>query len=465
MNTLRIAIPCCLLLVHFSLLGGWQHESPPTQLSATNTAAPFSEASTNPCAIALSPHQGSGPADREIIRRQRLASRTEQAMVHLERLGWAYVTKARTSLDPGYYTLAEQTALCMESKRPHNAESSLLRAHVLHNLHRFREAEQLARDLVQRRGLWFDYGLLGDVLMEQGRLTEAVDAYQSMMDQRPGPHAYGRAAHIRWLKGDLPGAIDMMRKAAKASGARSPEAGAWAHVRLALYELQAGRHSEASNHIQAALSLQPEYPPALAAQARVLIAEGKIDAAIEPLSHAAESNPLPAYQWALIDVLQAAGRQADARAVEAQLHRHGASTDARTFALYLATTGQQIETALRLAQQELKTRQDIFTFDALAWALHAAGRDQEAYAFSRRALSENTQDARLFYHGAVIAAAAGDHEEATGLLAKAITLERMLLPSERAQLEKECAALKTQPSALASLRAVPCSQRHPLADS
>jgi hypothetical protein len=36
--------------------------------------------------------------------------------------------------------------------------------------------------------------------MEQGKLNEAVEAYQTIMDQRPGPQAYSRAAHIHWLK-------------------------------------------------------------------------------------------------------------------------------------------------------------------------------------------------------------------------------------------------------------------------
>ena len=51
---------------------------------------------------------------------------------------------------------------------------ALLRGHVLHQLHRFQEAEQIARRLTAKRQFVLDYGLLGDVLMEQGRLTEAA---------------------------------------------------------------------------------------------------------------------------------------------------------------------------------------------------------------------------------------------------------------------------------------------------
>ena len=68
----------------------------------------------------------------------------------------------------------------------------LLRGHVLQNLHRFKEAEPLARELVARRGSPFDHGLLGDLLMEQGKLDAAIQSYQAMVDLKPDPQAYAR---------------------------------------------------------------------------------------------------------------------------------------------------------------------------------------------------------------------------------------------------------------------------------
>ena len=65
----------------------------------------------------------------------------------------------------------------------------MLQAHIAHQFHRFEAAESLARELIQQRGYWYEYGLLGDALMEQGRLDDAEKAYQSMMNQRPGPQA------------------------------------------------------------------------------------------------------------------------------------------------------------------------------------------------------------------------------------------------------------------------------------
>ncbi len=107
--------------------------------------------------------------------------------------------------------------------------------------------------------------------MEQGKLDQAVVAYQAMMDQKPSPQAYSRAAHIRWLKGDLPGAIELMSWAAGVSSPRDPESAAWTRVRLARYEWQAGDSKRAWSSSMKRSSLQPQYPPALLERGRVLL--------------------------------------------------------------------------------------------------------------------------------------------------------------------------------------------------
>src|SRR5689334_23203548 len=173
--------------------------------------------SFDPLKLALVPHSGSGRVDREIVRLQCDVRNGKNQDASIERLGWAFVAKARESFDPGYYKLAEQCAVCLDSHASHCPEGLLLRGHVLQNLHKFKEAEPLARELVGRRGLSFDYALLGDVLMEQGCLNEAAAMYQEMVDQRPDLESYSRISHLRWLKGDVEGAIAAMKLAASAA--------------------------------------------------------------------------------------------------------------------------------------------------------------------------------------------------------------------------------------------------------
>jgi hypothetical protein len=89
---------------------------------------------------------------------------------------------------------------------------------------------------------------------------------------------------------------------------------------------------------------------------------------------------------------------------------------------------------LRLAQEELENRHDVFSYDALAWAQASAGRLEEAHVSIARALSEGTQDARLFFHAAVLASRADDPAETSKWQARASALKALLLPSEREQL-------------------------------
>jgi tetratricopeptide (TPR) repeat protein len=108
--------------------------------------------------------------------------------------------------------------------------------------------------------------LLGDVLLEQGRLEEAATAYQKMMQLKPGLQAYIRAAQLRWLKGDLDGALQIARLAVRASSPTDPEAAAWVTTKLALYSLQANALPQAGEACEAALQQMPDYAPALLAR-------------------------------------------------------------------------------------------------------------------------------------------------------------------------------------------------------
>ena len=387
-------------------------------------------ATSGPCQVALAP----GPREREVDRA--IGELQERARQHthsrdaLEQLGYQFVARARTANDPGDYKLADNVAQCLEEQHPGDPSALLLRGHALHQLHRFREAEAIARTLVGTREFVLDYGLLGDALMEQGRLTEAAVAYQKMIDLKPFYQSYTRAAHLRWLTGDLDGAIDLIHKAIDAASSRNRESVAWAYTRLALYELQRGRSSAAEQAIDAAVSFQPAYPAALLARGRVLLALARPADAVGALAEAARLNPLPEYQWALADALRRRGLDREAESVERDLVTHGAESDPRTLALFLATRHVDAQQALTLSEHELLVRQDVFTEDAHAWALVAAGRTDEARAAMGRALAAKTADGRLFLHAGVIAASAGRRVEARRWLARAEMFHMTLLPSE-----------------------------------
>lgn len=404
-------------------------------LAACNRPAPQSTPlHARSCAVASTADAGS---DRDIAALQQDLREEHAPARAAERLGYRFISRARLSNDPGFYKVAEQAAACLESYQPDDPSALLLRGHILHQLHRFGEAEAIARRLVETREFVLDFGLLGDALMEQGRLAEAADVYQKMIDLKPFYQSYTRAAHLRWLKGDLDGAVRLMASAVKAASPRDPESLAWGYARLAAYELQRGHLDEAERTAAASLQTVPDYASALLVSGRIRLAQKKYPEAIERLERAARLNPLPDYEWTLAEALRAAGRHEQADMAEQRLRQNGAADDPRTFALYLSTRtaggappaddGRQ---AVELARHELTVRADVFTLDALAWALVNIGEVHEASVLIERALAEGTADARLFLHASVIAAADRRPVDAARWAGKARQLRFTLLPSE-----------------------------------
>jgi tetratricopeptide (TPR) repeat protein len=350
--------------------------------------------------------------------------------VLLERLGWAFVARARREDDPGFHELAERAARALLAQAPRDAGGRLLLGHALLSQHRFAEAERLARPLAEQRGLPADHGLLGDALLSQGRLEEAAAAYQAMMDLRPDGHAYARAAELRWLTGDLEGAREAMAVAARAASPRSPEGTAWAFAQRALYELRAQDLAGATRSCDAALAAHPDLALAWFVRGRALLAQDRFAEAADALERSAARSPLPETLWSLAEALAAAGREAEARRVEERLVATGEGADARGLALYLASRGRDLPRAARLLERELGARQDAFTLAAAALARSRAGDPPGAWPLMQRALAPGTPDPRIHLHAGLVAAAAGRGEAGRWLRAAA-ERRALLLPSER----------------------------------
>lgn len=377
---------------------------------------------------------GDEKIDAEIAKLQEQIKDAPRSTALIGRLGWTFVTKARISNDPGFYKLAEQCATIVLAQSPDEPDATLLRGHIDDALHRFHDAEMVARSLIARREFVFDYALLGDALMEQGHLAEAVVAYQKMVDLKPCLQTYSRVAHMRWLKGDLAGAIAAARVAVSSGSFTEPEPLAWASTQLALYLLQQNEVADAFAASQEASRFVPNYAPALLIRGRASLAQGKLPEAVVDLQRAADLSPLPQYLWTLADALRAKGQLQDADVVEKKLRATGMANDPRTLSLFLASRATDAPTALRLAQAELRDRQDVLTHDAMAWAEFANGHIAEAQREASLAMAEGTQDARIFYHAGVIAASSGKTLDALTLLNKADQYAPALLPSERADL-------------------------------
>jgi tetratricopeptide (TPR) repeat protein len=249
-----------------------------------------------------------------------------------------------------------------------------------------------------------------------------------MADLRPGLASYSRAAYMRELHGDLSAATELMSLAVRAGSPRDPEPLAWCLAQLGNLHFNQGNLPAAEEAYQEALTVLPHYYVALSALARVRGAQSRTAEAIALYEQAVAIVPAPDSVAALGDLL-AYSNKPDKAEQQYALVEHIARvnalnrvTYARQLALFYVDHDRHLADAIRLAETELARRQDIYSYDTVAWVYYKAGRFAEAQTAIRRALRLGTQDALLFFHAGMIAHAAGEHRQAGDFLRRALSL-------------------------------------------
>jgi tetratricopeptide (TPR) repeat protein len=334
----------------------------------------------------------------------------------------AHLRRARVSFASDDYARARTCVDAALAREPGHAGAARLASLLLLNDHRFAEARDAARRLVAADPQdALSWGTLSDALLELGDLAGAIDAAQHMMDQKPNLPAYGRAAHLRWLQGDTDGAKRLYELAiAVGSAQRDREPRAWMISEAARLFWHEGDYRGAAAGFELALREQADYAPALEGRGRAALALADYPGAIHWLELALRARPLAETAWLLGDAYTLTGDKERAKLAYDRVEREGAQHDPRTLALFLASQPRDPERALRLARAEYTARQDLYASDALALALHRAGRHAEADRHATRALAHGTPDARLLYHAGLIKRAIGQDEKARELIAEAL---------------------------------------------
>ena len=138
--------------------------------------------------------------------------------------------------------------------------------------HQFAAALAWAAGAEPRAGPVDRAGVVDVALVELGRYPEAVTAVQKMVDFRPDLASYARVSYVRELYGDLPGALDAMRRAVEAGGQAS-ENNAYVIVLYGNLLVLSGRRTDAGQAYDA-LAPYADYPAALAAQGSMAVAAG-----------------------------------------------------------------------------------------------------------------------------------------------------------------------------------------------
>ncbi|NEC89185.1 hypothetical protein [Streptomyces sp. SID12501] len=344
-------------------------------------------------------------------------------------LGLAYVEQARTKGDPSRYPQAQQALNRSLELEPDNDPALAGRAALAAARHAFPGAlkysdQALAQNPYSERAL----STRIDALVELGRYDEALKATDEADAKRPGVPVFTRYAYVRELRGEVSSARRVLEQALDSATSR----GDIAYVSTALGQLawSQGEYKSALEHYARALAADDNYLPALEGRARAQFADGDRAGAILGMEDVVSRYPLPGPLVELGELYEVRGGEGDlakardqyalVNAWTAIARANGVNADLDT-ALAAADHGDR-KSALRAARAEWDRRETVHTADALAWALHVNGQDEEALPYARRATATGYRNASFIYHRGMIEQATGHPKEARASLSAALEL-------------------------------------------
>ncbi|MCV2490552.1 tetratricopeptide repeat protein [Geodermatophilus sp. YIM 151500] len=348
-------------------------------------------------------------------------------------LGGAYVEQARITADPSYYAKAEGALRRSLELRPEGNDLALARTGALANArHDFAAAADAAQ-----RALAVDpydavaWGVLTDARTQLGDYPGATEALDRMLTLQPGVASFTRAAYDAELHGRGADARAALEQAL--DRATGPSDTAFVRTWLGMLALSTGDLDAAERHFAAGSAAAPGSAEPVLGRARVLAAREQHGAAVEAYRSVVAARPLPEHLVEFGEYLLHLGRDAEAAEQFAlvgtvrQLFDAGGVRDDLGTALFEADHGDPAA-AVAAAEREFAVRQSIDAHDALAWALHSAGRDGEALEHARAATALGGRNATFVYHRGAIEAALGRTEEARASLAEALEVNRSFSP-------------------------------------
>jgi len=355
-------------------------------------------------------------------------------------LGAAYFQRARETGDVSDYQLAEESlskSLDLVSA-DFSADSALgTMAEVCMGEHRFIDALNYAlKALSLGTGDVSPFAIVGDAYADMGEYDKAAAAYGRLTprDMMLAPRAAyardSRLSYLNFIAGDSAAAIALMKTAVtEGVEAQLPSENlAWLYYELGEYETQAGDSASADAAYLTALSTHPGDYRALAALARLRANHGRNAEAIELYQKAIAVVPMPNFISELGDLYARTGDQPNAQKQYALVEYIGLLGHInqvlhnRDLALFYADHDMKLSEALDLAQKELEVRHDIYTWDALAWALYKNGKLSEATKASEKAMRFGTRDSLILFHAGMIAQAQGQQEQARVELKQALQI-------------------------------------------
>src|ERR1700739_1315501 len=399
---------------------------------------------------------------RMIHSAQTLVARAPKNATAYAGLGAAYFQRARETADVSDYELAEQSltkSLDLASEDFSSEAALETLAEVCMGEHRFTDALAYAQKALSLgTGELSPFAIVGDAEADMGEYDKAAAAYGRLTprDMTSSPRAAhardSRVSYLKFISGDTAGAIALMKTAVtEGIQAQLPaENLAWLYYELGEYSAQDGDASSADAAYLAALSIHPGDYRALAALGKLRANLGRYADAIMLYQKAIAIVPMPIFVAELGDLYAKSGNHLEAQKQYALveyiglLGRINQVLHNRDLAIFYADHDMKLSEALDLARKELEVRRDVYTWDALAWALYKNGKLIEAAEASGKALHFGTRDSLLLFHAGMIAEGLGKHEQARSELKQALEINPHFHPIYAAAAQQRLAALEKQ---------------------
>ncbi|MFI9645883.1 tetratricopeptide repeat protein [Streptomyces sp. NPDC052040] len=284
-------------------------------------------------------------------------------------------------------------------------------------------------------GVWTMYPPLVEAYEGLGREPAARLALDRLLALNRGPAAMALAARVYGEQGRFEDAAALLADAA-ARAAGPAEQAAYAEEAGELAWAQ-GDPVTALRYAEGALRLDPERCTALAGRGRALAALGRAEEAVESYRKALALHPAPGIALELGELYESLGRAKEAGRTYA-LTREWVRRD-RADGVHGALVRGLLEAdhgdprrAVRVLRREWRRQPGARAADALGWALHRAGEDEEALRFAVRATDpahgDRTRAALFAYHRGEIERSLGRTGPARRHLAEALRINPYFSP-------------------------------------
>lgn len=367
--------------------------------------------------------------DKEVAAYKKRVQETPKFFMEHAYLAAAYLQEASATGETSWYLLAEQSAQRSLALQKENPGAWQVLSRIAQARHDFAQSDSLNQKIAAVSPP-NDAGVLANrvtIRMAQGRLLDAREAAQALVQQDPQLPALTQLALVQEAQGQDPAAaqsfIKGIQREQTGEGSGSAQARAW----LGRIYIRHGQSELGKQLYQEALRIKPGHEISLGLMGDLALREERFAEAATHFAaaHAFNQSPLFQIKQARAEHLQGNTEAALALLIEAEgsLRRELSAESfghRRDLALLLMDRSQ-LKTAgqaeppktekglaldskeiLSLMQAEAKVRQDAETMNLLARALILHQKWPEAQQAVQQALNAGAVDAELMYRAAQI---------------------------------------------------------------